>query len=406
MLLAPAHSLLLRRSPLRLIAMAAIGAGLIGCNEGAAPETGPEGGPAASLAATAAPAFATVTTGGDHSCAVTPGTRAYCWGGNTAGQLGTSDKTKRLTATPVSNDPPFEALDAGTFNTCGVTTDHRAWCWGRNRPNGTRTTPTLVSETLRFTQVSAGADHVCGITASGKAYCRGVNSAGQLGDGSTTTRSAPVPVAGGHTFRQISTSDYHTCAVTVDDRAFCWGDNAFGQIGDGTAGGSDMLLRPTPVAVKGRLRFKTISAGTIFTCGLTTDDRAWCWGSNLYGQLGDETLTDRTKPTSVHGGKRFIQLNAGNSHVCAVASDDRGFCWGRGAEGQLGNGKFDTISHGMKPQLVAGGHTWRQIAAGGLHSCGVTTGSVAYCWGENYKGRLGDGTEAPRSRPVKVLGTN
>jgi alpha-tubulin suppressor-like RCC1 family protein len=118
--------------------------------------------------------------------------------------------------------------------------------------------------------------------------------------------------------------------------------------------------------------------------------------------LGDETLIDRNTPTAVHSARRFLQIEAGMNHVCAVSTDNRGFCWGRGAEGQLGNAAFDVISHGMKPQLVRGGLIWHQLSAGGLHSCGVTTDNVAYCWGYNGKGQLGDGTQASRSRPVRV----
>jgi alpha-tubulin suppressor-like RCC1 family protein len=306
---------------------------LLGCGDEAESPLAPESEPA--LATTAAAlSFVSVSAGWDHSCGVTADPHAYCWGNNQVGQLGTSDKVRRLIPTLVSGGLAFGSVDGGNFNTCGVTTGNQAYCWGRNRPNGWKTAPTLVSQTLRFVQVSAGADHVCGITAAGKAYCRGANSSGQLGDGTTIERSVPTPVAGGHVFRQISTSDYHTCAVTQDNRAYCWGDNAFGEIGDGTAGGADVLLRLKPVAVKGGLYFRQISAGTVFTCGLTTDNRAYCWGSNLYGQLGDETLTDRTRPTAVHGGRLFSQLDAGNSHVCAVSMANNGFGWGRGTSAQ------------------------------------------------------------------------
>ena len=104
----------------------------------------------------------------------------------------------------------------------------------------------------------------------------------------------------------------------------------------------------------------------------------------------------------MHGGKRWREIEAGNSQACGVNLDGKGFCWGRGAEGQLGTGVFDVISHGQKPQPVAGGLVWRRISPGGLHTCGVTTTDVAYCWGYNQKGQLGDGTQTSRSRPTKV----
>jgi alpha-tubulin suppressor-like RCC1 family protein len=388
--------------PISRISLLACLAGLFACTEdspvASAPnETTPE------LAAAAALSFASVSAGWDHSCAISAAAKAYCWGNNQDGQLGTANKIRQFTPTAVAGGISFDGVSAGNFNSCAVSTGELAYCWGRNFPNGRTTEPTLVDGSIHLVQVSAELNHVCGVQADGAAYCRGENSDGQLGDGSRIDRSSLVPVSGAHSFRQISTSTYHTCAVTTDDRAYCWGDNSFGELGDGNTGdGSTAIRRLRPVAVVGGLHFRQISAGNGFTCGVTTDDRAYCWGRNTSGQLGDETTTDHPTPAAVHGGKLFRQVAAGHNHVCGATTDNRGFCWGRGAEGQRGDGKFDTIDHGMKPALVAGGLAWQQIAAGGLHSCGVTTGNVAYCWGYNGKGQLGDGTQASRSRPTRV----
>src|SRR6266487_4708730 len=103
-------------------------------------------------------------------------------------------------------------------------------------------------------------------------------------------------------FRQVSAGEDHTCGVTTADRAYCWGRNFFGQLGDGTT--TDRL---TPVAVAGGLRFRHVSTGSNHTCGVTTDDRAFCWGWNHYAQLGDGTTADRLTPGVVAGGRRFRQ---------------------------------------------------------------------------------------------------
>jgi alpha-tubulin suppressor-like RCC1 family protein len=381
----------------------------MGCGQDAEPPSGPAMGstPGNAAASLAAPTFRSVSAAWDHTCGITTGARAYCWGNNQSGQLGDFSRIKRLTPVPTQGNRSFDTLSAGIAHTCAVTTDHEGFCWGESIPGQVTNKPTAIDPSLHFVQVSAGYTHFCGITSSGQAYCRGNNSSGQLGDGTRTDRPTPVPVAGGHVFRFISVNDFHTCAVTVGDVAYCWGDDTFGQTGDGATGnGSDEIVRLQPTAVAGGLRFATIGAGTIFTCGLTTANRAYCWGSNVYGQIGDESLTDRPLPTAVHGGRRFRQLGVGNSHVCAVTTDNRAFCWGRGAEGQLGIGEFDTLDEGQKPHAVVGGLSFRQVTAGGLHSCGVTTGNVVYCWGNNQKGQLGDGTTISRSRPRKVVGTS
>ena len=91
-------------------------------------------------------------------------------------------------------------------------------------------------------------------------------------------------------FRQVSSGGFHTCAVAADDRAYCWGYNAYGQLGNGTNGGPDSCFgwpcSRLPVAAAGELRFRIVTAGFAHSCGITTDDRAFCWGRNDLGQLG------------------------------------------------------------------------------------------------------------------------
>jgi alpha-tubulin suppressor-like RCC1 family protein len=87
-----------------------------------------------------------------------------------------------------------------------------------------------------------------------------------------------------------------TCGLTEQHQAFCWGSNDLGQLGDGT-----VTQRLTPVAVAGGRRFRHVSAGTGHTCGGTLADRAFCWGRNQFGQLGDGTRDNRLTPVAVVG---------------------------------------------------------------------------------------------------------
>jgi alpha-tubulin suppressor-like RCC1 family protein len=105
-----------------------------------------------------------------------------------------------------------------------------------------------------------------------------------------------VPVAGGLRFTTISTGSNHTCGVTLSDRAYCWGANAEGRLGDGTT-----MQQSTPVPVAGGLSFTTIRGGDFHTCGLTTTNGAYCWGANNRGQLGDGTTNGSLTPVPVVG---------------------------------------------------------------------------------------------------------
>src|SRR5207253_870382 len=89
---------------------------------------------------------------------------------------------------------------------------------------------------------------------------------------------------------QVSAGTYHTCAVTVAGRAYCWGNNGDGQLGDGTSG----ISRRAPVPVDTTTGLTTtnvasISAGYAHTCAVTIAGQAYCWGANWYGQVGDGT---------------------------------------------------------------------------------------------------------------------
>src|SRR5207342_3432244 len=109
---------------------------------------------------------------------------------------------------------------------------------------------------------------------------------GELGDGTTTSpRRTPVAVQGGLRFRTVMGAADHSCGVTGNGKAYCWGNNWLGALGDGTT-----AQRLTPTPVQGGLNFRNLAGGDTYACGVTTNDRAYCWGWNFYGQLGDGTF--------------------------------------------------------------------------------------------------------------------
>src|SRR5437773_201011 len=104
-------------------------------------------------------------------------------------------------------------------------------------------------------------------------------------DTESPTAPEPAPaldITPDHTlsFRQVSAGGRHTCGLTPGNRAFCWGGNDEGQLGDDTT-----IPRLTPVRVGTGLLFRQVSAGGAHTCGLTPDNLAYCWGWNIKGQL-------------------------------------------------------------------------------------------------------------------------
>lgn len=230
------------------------------------------------------------------------------------------------------------------------------------------------------------------------AYCWGDNFFGQLGDGTTTDRPTPGIVSGGLTFSEITVGEYHSCAITTAGAAYCWGANSSGQLGDGTTTGST-----TPTPTTGSRVYSKIGAGNSFVCALDAAGASYCWGFNGQGQVGDGTTSALvTVPTATAGGRTYSQLAAGGTHTCALTSAGTAFCWGKGSDGQIGDGSRSTAV--VAPVAVLGAHSFSSLSAGFDYTCGVTTAGAGLCWGDNLYGQLGDGTTTDRSTPTSVSG--
>lgn len=299
---------LLRLSRAPAVVAAALTWSLAGCADDATTPTGPDSpaAPTASAAAAAAPLVWRVVSAGDtHTCGVTKDDRAWCWGSNFTGQLGDGTSSDHAFPAPVAGGLRFRSVTVGRVHSCGITTDDLAYCWGLGPlGNGTVFTsrqPLPVAGGRRFATVRSGLDHTCGITTAGKAWCWGNNRHGQIGNFSRVNQPTPAAVGGNHTWRWINPGGLHTCGVTTDSRAYCWGRNVEGQLGGGTTRSSI----GSPVAVSGGLAFRNVSAGHFQTCGVTPADRAYCWGQNSTGQLGDGTETPRSQPRPVAGTRRY-----------------------------------------------------------------------------------------------------
>jgi alpha-tubulin suppressor-like RCC1 family protein len=170
------------------------------------------------------------------------------------------------------------------------------------------------------------------IDKNGRAWGWGLNSSGRLGDNSVTSRRTPVSVLGAvKTFCLISAGGSHTMAINKNGRAWGWGLNSNGQLGD-----NSVTSRLTPVSVLGAVKtFCQISAGNAHTMVIDKNGRAWGWGLNSSGRLGDNSVTSRRTPVSVLGAvKTFCKISVGYSHT--IAMDKNGRVWGWGDPIYLG----------------------------------------------------------------------
>ncbi len=153
------------------------------------------------------------------------------------------------------------------------------------------------------------------------------------------------------------------------------------------------------------LRLATISAGRGHSCGLSPVGQAWCWGSNEDGQLGH--LAPGANETSyaalpVETELNFASISAGGWHSCALTAEGVAYCWGRNEHGQLGN---NSTIESMRPVAVELGLRFDSIYTGLESSCALDPGGEAWCWGRGGEWQQGsDGMEDQRVPERAALG--
>jgi len=370
--------------------------------------------------------WVSVSAGLSHTCALTAGGAAYCWGSDAYGQLGVA--VEQIEVRPYFPrrvaGGQFASLSAGALHTCGLDGVGAAWCWGSNQHGqlGTGTlegpvscgvggcayAPVRVSGGLVFREIRAGSDFTCALTAVGMAYCWGADSVGQLGGGATEAPDpSPTLVAGGLRFRTLATGDEHACGLTDAGRVYCWGRNRRGQVGpEGRescpVGDLVYACSTAPVPAGGGRTFAAVTAGGDHSCGLAVTGPVYCWGDDGEAQIG-ATPTDTKAacqvsflqlaytcspdPVRVPGGLALHDLAAGGVDNCGLTAAGDAWCWGGNYEGQLGDCTVRGAS--PEPRKVCGDHVFADLDVGTSHACAVTRGGAAWCWGGNDAGELG-----------------
>ncbi len=207
--------------------------------------------------------------------------------------------------------------------------------------------------------------------------------------------------------QEISTLQDHTCARMTDGRVACWGAGTYGQLGNG-----ELANKATPQDVSGLGSAAVqVEAGFLHSCARLDTGEVMCWGNNSSGRLGNGTFGGNFAVAghvlSLAG--EAVDICAGGSHSCALLEDGRAMCWGGNFYGQTGNGTNGTGSDIALPDFVkhptlgtplAG---LDDIACGGGFTCAREASSTEYwCWGYGSYGNLGNDLGVSSYRPVKV----
>ncbi|MHB8463542.1 MAG: RCC1 domain-containing protein [Acidimicrobiales bacterium] len=303
----------------------------------------------------------TAISAGGHRLALDASGHAWAWGLNDHGQLGNgttgyvypalSDLVRVPVPVPVAvpNSGTLRAISAGWLHSLALDSSGRAWAWGDNGfgelGTGTKTDSSLplrvsMPPGVTFTAISAGYSHSVALDSSGRAWAWGWGGNGQLGDGTQTSSTVPVPVSmpAGVTFTavvaNVGSFEMYSVALDSTGAAWMWG----------VTPGSTINMYPhfstvpVQVSMPAGVTFTAISAAASTVVALDTAGRAWAWGN---GPLGSVSAAVSLTPVAVTmpAGVTFTAVSVGYWHVLAIDSTGNGWAWGGNPYGELGIGR-------------------------------------------------------------------
>jgi len=298
--------------------------------------------------------WAKVVVGSYHACAIKTSGSLYCWGYNGEGALGVGDTDPHLTPAKVGVSTQWASVTAGEDHTCALKKDHSLYCWGYNHDGqlglndfDDRHAPVRVGASTKWTSISAGLNFSCALHSSGSIYCWGLNDVGSLGVGDFSPRKTPAKVGVSTSWSSVSAGGEHACARTKSGSMYCWGAGSYGQLGLG----ADVTNRKSPKKVGTSTSWTSVDAGAYHPCARYKSGSLYCWGNGENGRLGlGSDLGNRGTPKKVGTSTAWLSVQAGGLHTCAKHSTGAIYCWGWNLYGQLG---INDDSPKNKPTKVA-----------------------------------------------------
>ena len=325
------------------------------------------------------PEFTSISAGAGFGCGVVSNGSIACFG---------SEAIKKILLPGFgTTETVWKEVSVGLQHACGIQSNGEAYCWG-----------------------------FCGTL-----ECGPLEEAGTTDQQQTYVR---IPNSADGPWLQIDTSmigqeipdlSSHTCAIKLNSSAWCWGDNRFGQLGYGSNARSDI-----PMLVSGGYSWKEVCTGQGYSCGVTVDGLLLCWGVKIpivqYSTAGTTFEIYGTVPTLVdplqQQNTTYESITCGSQHACVIESTTkRAYCWGDNKYGQLGDLSTQESNIPVMVQENASSpfynipDTWIEISAGSAYTCGRKPQNEVACWGSTMNGQLGIGVQNTRAVLAPVIVT-
>lgn len=380
--------------------------------------------------------FKKISTSIHHSCGLDTTNKIWCWGWNNEQQLA-QDKTE-FENSPIpleiswsnNNKPQFLDITTGWWHSCGLDMTGQTWCWGHN-DNGqlgnnsledsfipVATHQNLLNNNgfLKFQKISAGWKHTCALDVQNQIWCWGRGHEGQLGFENpnrvfvpTKINHDPENTGQNLSFIDLEVRDETGCAIDHNHQLWCWGNSEFDQLGINRRPFSRLAVKidHRPFNNNDPLLFKKVSPSTEHICGLSLNNKIWCWGNNVVGNLGNNSKVSSPVPQTIHSRNnlRFTHLSSGRYNNCALSFEGELWCWGPDYGGKLGNKdkgasiiperipivinppEEESLTCNLNDGNCSSNYT--KLTATGGSICGLTQENQLWCWGSNSENQLG-----------------
>jgi alpha-tubulin suppressor-like RCC1 family protein len=351
-------------------------------------------------------------------------TLLYAWGENGTGKLGINSTTNSPVPVAVTNTGGLAgktvlSLAAGYNHSVAVCSDGTVATWGYSTYGTSSRVPEVLANTgvlfgKTVVAVDAGATYSVALCTDGTVAAWGANASGQLGDNSTSYSSVPVAVTTtgvlfGKTVVAVAAGYSHSVALCSDGTVAAWGANDSGQLGNNSTTFSSVPVAVTKTGVLFGKTVVAVAAGWEHSVALCSDGTVATWGSNYFGQLGNNSTINSNVPVAVDrvgglGGKTVAAVAAGGNHTIALCSDGTIASWGGSYYGQLGNGSTTSSSVPVAVDRtgVLVDKTVVAVSAGYLHSVALCSDGTVAAWGGNSDGQLGNNSTINSNIPVAV----
>ncbi len=344
-----------------------------------------------------------VALGSNHAIAIKTDGTLWTWGLGSSGELGDNSNQARSTPRQISAGATritgWRQVSGGFASSAALRDDGTLWVWGLNdfgqlglndRVNRTTPTQEFTSSTI-WKQVSCGTYHFSAIKTDGTLWTWGRDDQGQLGQNSsdggvsgTNSRSTPRQISAGASgitgWKQVHSGFINTAAIRTDGSLWVWGGGFYGTNGDNTT-----ITRSSPRQISaGATRitgWKQVTCSSFNTAAIRYDGTLWSWGSNNYGQVGDNTNSGGVSGTNSRSTPRqeftsstnWKYVSSKRFNISAVKHDGTLWAWGANDQGQVGD-NTSANNRSTPRQEFSSSTNWKQSSNGDYHLAGVKVG--------------------------------